>query len=258
MSTSSLVELAGIELSFGRSHVLRNLSCKVPQARITGLVGDNGAGKSTLIKLITGLYRPDQGEYLFDGKLVHLRSPGDAQKLGIETVFQDLALVDEMSVSRNFFLGREPTRKVGPFRLLDRKRMEEESAAALKKIGVRVRASGDNVAELSGGERQALAIGRSLHFGSRLLILDEPTSALSLKETNRTLDTMRAAREKGLTILFITHNLYDMLAVCDHFIVLNLGKVVAELSRSEASLEKLSHLIRGEEDAHHEEHAVTV
>lgn len=241
----ALIEFKGVNKHFGRSHVMRDVNVRIPRQKVVGLVGDNGAGKSTFIKLVTGIHELDEGEYLFDGKAVKPRSPADARALGIETVYQDLALVDDLSIARNFFLGTEPTKKLGPLRLLDHKRMSRESAESLKNIGIHVRSTDEKVAFLSGGERQAVAIGRSLHFGQKLLILDEPTSALSLKETQKVLGYMRTARDRGMTILFVTHNLYDMLEVCDHFIVLNLGRVVAELSREEASFELLSKLIRG-------------
>jgi simple sugar transport system ATP-binding protein len=246
-SVDAVIEMRGVNKYFGRTHALRDINLKIPKQKVVGLVGDNGAGKSTLIKVITGIHTLEEGEYLFDGKAVKLKSPADARSHGIETVYQDLALVDDLSIAHNFFLGSEPSWKLGPFKFLDHKRMREESRASLENMGIHVRDTAEKVATLSGGERQAVAIGRSLHFGKKLLILDEPTSALSLKETQKVLGYMRTARDKGMTILFVTHNLYDMLDVCDHFVVLNLGKVVAQLTRAEASFEILSKLIRGKE-----------
>ncbi|HID09641.1 TPA: sugar ABC transporter ATP-binding protein, partial [Candidatus Micrarchaeota archaeon] len=199
-----LVRMVKISKSFGTVQALKDVDFEVGYQEVMGLVGDNGAGKSTLIKILTGVFPPDSGEIYFEGKRVNIRSPREARDLGIETVYQDLALIPLMSISRNFFLGREPTVRVGPLRFLDKRRMDRTVREVLSEIGIKVRSPDEPVAVLSGGERQSVAIGRAVHFGAKLLILDEPTSALSVRETHKVLDYILEAKERGLSIIFIT------------------------------------------------------
>ena len=180
---TSLAKMVNIEKYFGAVQALKKVNIEVKSGEILGLLGDNGAGKSTLIKILAGVFPPDGGEISFEGSQVNFSSPRDARAMGIETVHQALSLVDIMSISRNFFLGREPTRKVGPIHLLDRKKMNEECEKAVTGLGVRVRSPNEFVSILSGGERQAISIGRAMHFKVKLLILDEPLAALSVRET---------------------------------------------------------------------------
>ena len=182
--------------------------------KVLALLGDNGAGKSTLIKVITGVYPPSEGDMYFGEKVIRFNSPQDARDLGIETVYQDLALVPSMSISRNFYLGRELVKRLGPFTICDQAAMDADAATALGEIGIHIRNARESVALLSGGERQSIAIARALHFGSRVLILDEPTSALSVGETRKVLSYITATKKKGIGVIFITHNISHVFESC--------------------------------------------
>jgi len=239
-----LVQMVNISKSFGTVQALKNVDFDVGRQEVMGLVGDNGAGKSTLIKILTGVFPPDTGEIYFEGKKVEIRSPKEARDLGIETVYQDLALIPLMSISRNFFLGREPVIRVGPFRFMDKRKMDVTVRQVLSEIGINVRSPEEPVAILSGGERQSVAIGRALHFGAKLLILDEPTSALSVRETHKVLDFILEAKDRGLSIIFITHNIYHVYSVADRFTILEHGRKVATLNKAEVSAEDIIEIIR--------------
>jgi simple sugar transport system ATP-binding protein len=236
--------MVNISKNFGTVQALKNVDFDVGYQEVMGLVGDNGAGKSTLIKILTGVFPPDTGEIYFEGKKVEIRSPKEARDLGIETVYQDLALIPLMSISRNFFLGREPVVQVGPFRFMDKRKMDATVKKVLSEIGIHVRSPEEPVAILSGGERQSVAIGRALHFGAKLLILDEPTSALSVRETHKVLDFILEAKERGLSIIFITHNIYHVYSVADRFTILEHGRKVATFKRTEVSAEDIIEIIR--------------
>ncbi len=237
------MEGIGLCKHFGRVAALEDVDITIQRGEVTGLVGDNGAGKSTLIKILTGVYRPDGGELWFDGARVEFSSPKGARRLGIETVYQDLALVDDMSIARNFFLGAEPQRRIGILRLLDTHRMRRVTEEALRDIGISVRSAGDEVSVLSGGERQAIAIGRIMHFGGKLLILDEPTSALSVHETNKVLGYIDEARRRGLAVIFITHNLYHVYPVADRIVVLEHGRKVGDFRKEDTCVEDLVQIV---------------
>ncbi len=237
------MEGIGLCKRFGRVTALEGVDITIERGTVTGLVGDNGAGKSTLIKILTGVYRPDAGELRFEGNPVELASPKDARRLGVETVYQDLALVEEMSISRNFFLGAEPQRKLGPLRLLDTAAMRRITRDVLADIGISVRSADDEVSILSGGERQAIAIGRTMHFGGKLLILDEPTSALSVHETGKVLGYIDEARKRGLAVVFITHNLYHVYPVADKIVVLDHGRKIGDFRKEETSIDGLVQII---------------
>src|SRR5260221_4254849 len=178
-----LVQMESISRTFGNVVALEGVNFDIGYQEVIGLLGDNGAGKSTLIKVLTGVHQPSGGQIYFEGQPVSISSPQAARELGIETVYQDLALVPLMSIARNFYLGREPVRQVGPLDVLDHELMREQTTEALAHIGIRIRGAGEPVGILSRGERQSIAIGRAVHFGTKLLILDEPTSALSIGET---------------------------------------------------------------------------
>lgn len=240
-----LLEARGISKRFGRIEALRNVDVGLGTAEVLALLGDNGAGKSTLIKVLNGLFRPDRGQILWEGKPVRFGSPRDAYELGIATVYQDLAVVDLMSIYRNMFLGREQeiTRGIWPFRWLDRKRAKREARAALAEIGIDIRNPEEPVALMSGGERQSIAIARCVHFSSRLLILDEPTSALSLKQSAQVLKSIDQARDKGLAVIVISHNVHHVYPVADRFVILSHGESIAEFKRGERSKEEVSDLI---------------
>ncbi len=239
-----LLEGRGIAKAFGKVQALVGVDFRVGNQEVVGLVGDNGAGKSTLIKIITGVYKPDSGQLFFEGRPVHLASPKEARALGIETVYQDLALVEQMSIARNFFLGNEPTRRVGPLALLDDRAMQRLTEQVLREIGITtLRSAGQDVGVLSGGERQAIAIGRTMHFGAKLIILDEPTSALSIKETRKVLDYVNEAKRRGLSVIFITHNLYHVYPVSDRIVVLDHGRSVGDFAQGAVSIDDLVTLI---------------
>jgi len=238
-----LVEMKSISKFFGHVQALKKVDFSVNHREVLGLLGDNGAGKSTLIKVLVGLYLPDEGEMHFEGKKVQFSSPQDARATGIETVYQDLALVPLMSISRNFFLGREPTRKIGPFTFLHKKAMDEACERILNEIGIGVRSPSENVEFLSGGERQAVSIGRAMHFGAKLLILDEPTAALSIKETNKVLDYVLQARERGLSVIYITHSIHHVYPVADRFTILDRGVKLGDFDKADITPEKIIEII---------------
>jgi simple sugar transport system ATP-binding protein len=240
-----LVEVREVTKSFGRIEALRGVTFSLPRAEVLALLGDNGAGKSTMIKILTGLFPPDRGEILWEGTPVRFHSPRDAFDLGVATVYQDLAIVDLMSIYRNVFLGRERavTKGVGPFRFLDRRKAHREARKAIADIGIQIRDADEPLARMSGGERQSIAIARAAYFNPKLLILDEPTSALSLRQTDRVLKSVEEARNKGISIIFITHNVHHVYPVADRFAILWHGESIAEFKRGEHSKEELSELI---------------
>ncbi len=240
-----LVEMIGISRRFSHITALIDIDLSLFPGEVLALLGDNGAGKSTLIKILTGVHQPTAGRIRFDGREVQITSPNDAHDLGIETVYQDLALIPQMSIARNFFLGREITRRVGPFVVMDRERMQTGASDALSEIGIDIRDADEAVGTLSGGERQSIAIGRAVHFGTRLLILDEPTSALSIGETQKVLSYIRAARDRGLSVIFITHNLRHVFEVSDRLTVLAHGTKLGDFNRKDTSEDDVANMIMG-------------
>jgi len=240
---TSLAKMVNIEKYFGAVQALKKVSIEVRSGEILGLLGDNGAGKSTLIKILAGVFPPDRGEIFFEGSRVNFSSPRDTRAMGIETVHQALSLVDIMSISRNFFLGREPIRKIGPIHLLDRKKMNEECEKAVTRLGIRVRSPNEFVSILSGGERQAISIGRAMHFKVKLLILDEPLAALSVRETREVLRQVEKVRESGVSVIFITHNVYHVYPVAERFVMLDRGIKIGEVDKKDASPEDIIEII---------------
>ncbi|WP_059013300.1 ATP-binding cassette domain-containing protein [Streptomyces specialis] len=234
-----LVELAGVGKSYGPVRALSDVRLTVRAGEVACVLGDNGAGKSTLIKIITGLHRPDEGEFRVDGEPVRLSGPRAALGLGIAAVHQDLATVPLMPVWRNFFLGSELTRGRGPFQRLDIARMKRTADAELRGMGIVLDDLDQPVGSLSGGQRQSVAIARAVHFGARVLVLDEPTAALGVKQSGVVLKYIVAARERGLGVVFITHNPHHAYLVGDHFTVLRLGAVELSAARGAVSLEEL-------------------
>jgi simple sugar transport system ATP-binding protein len=243
-----VVRMEGIVKRFGTIVALDKVDFTVKQQEVMGLLGDNGAGKSTLIKVLTGVHTPTSGKIYIDGQQVQIPSPREARALGIETCYQDLALVPLMSITRNFFLGRERTHGLGPVRWLDMRSMDEESREALKDIGIHIRSPREKVGKLSGGERQSIAIGRARHFGAKLLILDEPTSALSVGETHKVLTYTLNAKEQGLSVIFITHNVGHVYQVADRFTVIRRGQLVGTYTRDEVTEKDIADLITGERE----------
>jgi len=242
---NALVEMTGIGRRFGHITALENVDLSLYPGEVLALLGDNGAGKSTLIKILTGVHRLTEGGIAFAGQPVEISSPTIARELGIETVYQDLALIPRMSISRNFYLGRELTRKVGPISTLDLNTMRMGATAALDEIGIEIRDADEPVGTLSGGERQSIAIGRAVHFGSKLLILDEPTSALSIGETRKVLSYIRAAKERGMSVIFITHNLHHVFQVSDRIVVLAHGTKVGDFETQAVTEERIADMIMG-------------
>ncbi len=241
-----LIKMDKIGRRFGTITALEDVDFEVGYQEIIGLLGDNGAGKSTLIKVLTGVHQPTSGQIYFEGQPVSMTSPQDARDLGIETVYQDLALVPLMNISRNFYLGREPTRRLGPLPVLDKQKMDDNTADALGHIGIKIRDAAEPVGTLSGGERQSIAIGRAVHFGSKLLILDEPTSALSIGETRKVISYTTEAKKRGISVIFITHNIHHVFEVADRFTIISHGHKVGDFRKEEVTQDEVAGMIMGE------------
>jgi len=240
MANELLVKMVDIDKWYGRVHALENVNFTVRHNEVVGLVGDNGAGKSTLVKILSGYHKLDKGEMWFEGKRVNFNSPAEARQLGIETVYQEQALVPFLSIARNIFMGREKTKMLG---LVDGRKMKEESMQALGRIELHLRSPDTLVESLSGGERQGVALARALHFRAKLIILDEPTVALSIKEAQKVLEFVELIRNEGISVLFITHNLYHVFPIADRFVVLAHGEKVGDVEKEGTSIEGLSKLI---------------
>ncbi|MFW6381088.1 MAG: ATP-binding cassette domain-containing protein [Bacillota bacterium] len=243
MNEEYLVEMKNIHKSFGAVRALRGVDFNVKKQEVVGLLGDNGAGKSTLIKILCGVLPPDRGEIYYKGEELNISSPYEARNKGIETVHQELSLVNTMPIARNMFLGKEPTKKIGPFKFLDKKKMNEEASKVIGEVGIKVRSPDEFVSILSGGERQAIAIGRAVHFDARLLILDEPLRALSVKEQNNVLEHIRQVREGGASIIFISHNVYHAYSVTDRFVLLNKGEKQGEIMSEDCNPEEIAEYV---------------
>ncbi|HUN35861.1 MAG TPA: ATP-binding cassette domain-containing protein [Trebonia sp.] len=240
-----LLEVRGVSKYFGSVNALRDISLRVHPGEVTCVLGDNGAGKSTLIKILSGVFQPDSGQLLIDGTPVTLAGPRDARGHGIATVFQDLATVPLMSLWRNFFLGQEPTKGWGPLRRIDTARARSVMRAEVARMGIDIRDPNQSVGTLSGGERQALAIARAVYFGARVLILDEPTSALGVRQSGIVLKYIAAAREQGKGVIFITHNPHHAYPVGDRFFLLKRGRVLADVRKAGTSVAELTELMAG-------------
>lgn len=235
-----LVRMLDIHKWFGKICALRAVNFEVRENEVLGLVGDNGAGKSTLIKILSGFHLADRGEIFFEGKKVNINSPKDAKKLGIETVYQEQALASHVSISRNVFMGREPTRALG---FMNKKKMDEDSLDTLSKLGLKLKDPEAVVETLSGGQRQGVAIARVLYFKAKLVILDEPTIALSVKESQQVMEFMKQLKTEGISVVFITHNLYHAFQIAERFVILSHGETLADVRREETSIDHLSYLI---------------
>ncbi|HEX3757231.1 MAG TPA: ATP-binding cassette domain-containing protein [Kofleriaceae bacterium] len=241
-----LLELDRVSKFFGTVTALSDVSLRLGRGEVHCLLGDNGAGKSTLIKILAGVHPPSRGTYRVDGVPVAFDSPRDALDRGIATVYQDLALVPLMSVYRNFFLGREPTRvRWGVFRVFDRRLAARLATERLADMGIAVRDPEQPVGTLSGGERQCLAIARAIHFGARVLILDEPTAALGVKQSANVLRIIARARDKGISVIFITHNVHHAYPIGDRFTLLNRGRSMGSFAKSEISRDEVLDMMAG-------------
>jgi simple sugar transport system ATP-binding protein len=245
MGTKPLVEVIDITKHFGKVIALAGVSMTVNAGEVLCLLGDNGAGKSTLIKALSGVHKPTSGKILMEGKPVSFESPRDAQKRGIATVYQDLAMIPLMSIRRNFFMGREPLRRIGPLRIFDFKFADKITREEMIKIGIDIRDPNQAVGTLSGGERQTVAIARSVYFGAKILILDEPTSALGVRQTSMVLKYTHTVKQKGLGVIFITHNVRHAYAVGDRFTILNRGQTMGNYTKAEISMDELQTLMAG-------------
>ena len=240
-----LIAVRDLVKHFGHVVALNGVSLEVRRSEVMCLLGDNGAGKSTLIKTLSGVHKATSGEFLVDGKRVSFNSPRAALDAGIATVYQDLAMIPLMSITRNFFMGREPLRRRGPFRLLDIDFADRTARNEMLKIGIDIRDPSQAVGTLSGGERQCVAIARAVYFGAKVLILDEPTSALGVAQTSMVLRYIDRVRQNGLGVIFITHNVRHAYAVGNRFTVLNRGKTLGTYSKSEVEIDHLQTLMAG-------------
>ena len=244
-----LVRMENITKKFGTITALQEVNFGVEAGEVRALLGDNGAGKSTLIKILMGVYQPTTGQIFFENKPVKITSPREARLIGIEAVYQDLALINLMSISRNFFLGREIVKSLGPIHWLDMRQMNDLCRKSLHDIGIEIRSASERVGSLSGGERQSIAIGRGVHFGAKVLILDEPTSALSVAETRKVLTYITNARERGLAVIFITHNVHHVYMVADSYTIIRHGQHVGTYYKGELSENDIADLITGDRES---------
>src|SRR5689334_23318941 len=241
VAATPLLELSGINKAFGPVQVLHDVDLSVYPGEVTALVGDNGAGKSTMVKCISGIYQIDSGTVTFEGNQVAIHSPSDASGLGIEVVYQDLALCDNLDVVQNMFLGRESH---SPLQILNEAVMEQRTAATLKGLAVTtIRSIRQQVVTLSGGQRQSVAVARAVMWNSKLVILDEPTAALGVAQTEQVLALVKRLGEQGLAVILISHNLHDVFEVADRITVLRLGRNAGDYKRSETTQEEVVHAI---------------
>jgi D-xylose transport system ATP-binding protein len=237
-----VLRLRGITKSFGPVEVLKGVDFEANPGEVTALVGDNGAGKSTLVKCIGGTYHIDGGEYLFEGKPVTVKGPRDASALGIEIVYQDLALCDNLDIVQNMFLGRESVNRLS--RTLDEAEMEHQAGKALASLSVRtVKSVRQKVSSLSGGQRQTVAIAKTVLWNSKVVILDEPTAALGVAQTAQVLDLVRRLADQGMAVILISHNMLDVLKVSDSVAALYLGRMAAQVRTSEVNQTQIVELI---------------
>lgn len=241
-----IIELRNISKHFQGVQAVNDLSLRVEAGQVLCLLGENGAGKSTVIKILTGVERPSSGDVLLDGQAAHLTSPRHARDHGIATVYQEVGTLPLMSVARNFVLAAEPKKTFGPFQWLDMDEAGRIALEGLRELGIRrVNDPNQLVGTLSGGERQALAIARALHFGARALVLDEPTAALGVRESATVLKLIHTVRERGVAVVFITHNAYHAYSVGDQFVVLRRGEMLASFSKADKSIGEVIELMAG-------------
>jgi len=242
--------MRGIVKNFGPVRALRGVDLRLDRHEVLGLVGDNGAGKSTLMKVLTGVHQPDAGQIFFEGQQVQFESPHDSRMNGIEMVYQDLALAGNLSVANNIFLGREMTRSYlgGLIKLLDHKGMANDAVRLLERLRIDIKSVNFRVETLSGGQRQAVAIGRSAGFEAKIVIMDEPTAALAVKEVSKVLDLIHGLKDHDVSVILISHRLQDIFAVCDRIMVLRQGQVVGNTPKSETNMDEIVALITGAQE----------
>ena len=246
----AMLEVRGLTKRFGGLTAVDHVDLQVYPGEVVGLLGDNGAGKSTLIKMVSGVYHPDEGQIFFQGKEIKLATPANALELGIETLYQDLALAENLDVFSNIFMGREKTKPfLGVIPVLDHEFMHEESKKVLKRLEIEIPSLRNLIKNLSGGQRQAVAIGRSIYWDAKLLIMDEPTAALGVQEQRKVLDLVRVLRAQNIPIIIISHQLYDIFSVTDRLVIMRRGKKVAERNTKETTPDEVVGLITGSEEA---------
>lgn len=242
----AMLEVRGLTKRFGGLTAVDNVDLQVYPGEVVGLLGDNGAGKSTLIKMVSGVYHPDGGQIFFQGKEIKLASPMNALELGIETLYQDLALAENLDVFSNIFMGREKTKPfLGLIPVLDHEFMHNESKKVLNRLEIEIPSLRNLIKNLSGGQRQAVAIGRSIYWEAKLLIMDEPTAALGVHEQRKVLDLVRVLRSQNVPIIVISHQLYDIFSVTDRLVIMRRGKKVAERNTKETTPDEVVGLITG-------------
>jgi simple sugar transport system ATP-binding protein len=245
----AMLEVRGLTKRFGGLTAVDRMDMQVFPGEVVGLLGDNGAGKSTLIKMVSGVYHPDEGQILFQGREVRMASPADALDLGIETLYQDLALAENLDVFSNIFMGREKTRRfLGIIPVLDHQSMHDESKKVLDRLEIEIPSLRNLIKTLSGGQRQAVAIGRSIYWNAKLLIMDEPTAALGVQEQRKVLDLVRLLRGQGIPIIIISHQMYDIFSVTDRLVVMRRGRKVGERITRQTTTEEVIGLITGAEE----------
>ena len=240
-----ILEAKNVSKFFGTITALKDANLSLRSGEVLGVVGDNGAGKSTLMKVLSGLYNPSEGSIYFEGKEVFFSSPRDSQNLGIEMVYQDLSLAENLPIGDNIFLGREPTRSFGPIKFLDHKKRKQFTEEHLAKLKINVKSADQKVEELSGGQRQAVAIARATAFDAKIVIMDEPTAALAVKEVGKVLDLIRGLKNLGVGVIVISHRMDDIFSVSDRVMALFQGANFAESSLKETSRDEVVGWIMG-------------
>ena len=248
MSQDTVLEAKAVSKYFGTVTALDNVNLQLSKGEVLGVVGDNGAGKSTLMKVLSGLYKPSEGSVFFDKEKVILNSPRDSQNLGLEMVYQDLALVGNLPIGDNIFLGREPTKKIGPLNFLDHKKRKQLTEEHLSKLKINVKSADQKVEELSGGQRQAIAIARATAFNAKIVLMDEPTAALAVKEVGKVLDLILNLKKLGISIIIISHRMDDIFSVCDRVMALFQGTNFAESELKNTSIDEVTGWVMGKKD----------
>ena len=242
MQSSPLLKIVNIKKSFGKVQALKGVSTVIRHKEIVALIGDNGAGKSTLVNILSGVFHPSEGEIYLEGKKVNFSLPLESRKAGIETVYQNYSLITSMSIVRNFYLGRELAKNKTMISTLDINKMNEECKRAIMGVDINVRSVNEPVSVLSGGERQAISIGRAMYFEAKILLLDEPLAALSVREVNKVQELIKEA-SKRVAILYISHNIYHVYSIADRFVILDRGIKIGEFEKKDVTVEELMRII---------------
>ena len=244
MENGNIIECKKLNKWYSGVHALKDFNVSIKKNSVVGLIGDNGAGKSTLIKILSGAHKADSGHVFFEGNEVKFRSTKEAMNLGIETIYQYSALIPEMSIARNIFIGREQiSYKIGSLGIMKRSEMDTAAMDALSDVELHLRSPETPVNQLSGGERQGVVIARAMYFKSKLLILDEPTNHLSVKETNKVLRFVEGLKKQGVTSIFITHNLNHIFPIADHLCVMARGEKISDMEKKDTTIEELTDLL---------------